>query len=80
MNEDCRRLHNNGMITPLSALMGEFADTTKQTFVSINNLNSLLIEKCEDAKYAHKSVAEDIKKVDRAWNRVLNYIPIVIFC
>ena len=61
------------------SFLPEFIQSIKSNLISIKNISLLSMEKFNDVefkKYSHKSIEEDIKKIDSVLNSLLNYIHI----
>ncbi len=61
------------------SFLPELIQSIKNNLISIQNMSLLSMEKFNDIefkKYSHKSVEEDIKKIDSVLNSLLNYIHI----
>ena len=61
------------------SFLPEFIQSIKTNLISIKNISLLSMEKFNDVefkKYSHKSIEEDIKKIDSVLNSLLNYIHI----
>lgn len=68
-----------GSVSFTSSFLIEMIQFIKNTLVSITNINHLSVEKFNDLefkKYCHKSIYQDIKKIDSVLNAVLNYINV----
>ena len=68
-----------GSISFTSSFLIEMIQFIKNTLVSISNINHLSEEKFNDVefrKYCHKSIYQDIKKIDSVLNALLNYINV----
>jgi hypothetical protein len=62
-----------------ASLWIELISTTKSTLFSVKSVSQLSVDKFNDPefrKYARKSIAQDIKKIDSVLNSLLNYIQI----
>lgn len=74
------KVHNPEEIIAFPAsLWIELISTTKSTLFSIKSVSQLSVDKFNDPefrKYARKSIAQDIKKIDSVLNSLLNYIQI----
>jgi nitrogen-specific signal transduction histidine kinase len=74
------KIHNQEEIISFPAsLWVELISTTKSTLFSIKSVSQLSVDKFNDPefrKYARKSIAQDIKKIDSVLNSLLNYIQI----
>ncbi len=70
-----------GTISFPASLWIDLISTTKSTLFSIKSISQLSVDKFNDPefrKYASKSIAQDIKKIDSVLNSLLNYIQINI--
>ncbi len=74
------KAHNQeGTISFSASLWIDLISTTKSTLFSIKSISQLSVDKFNDPefrKYASKSIAQDIKKIDSVLNSLLNYIQI----
>ena len=74
------KIHSQEEIISLPAsLWIELISTTKSTLFSVKSVSQLSVDKFNDPefrKYARKSIAQDIKKIDSVLNSLLNYIQI----
>jgi hypothetical protein len=62
-----------------ASLWIELISTKKSTLFSVKSVSQLSVDKFNDPefrKYARKSIAQDIKKIDSVLNSLLNYIQI----
>ena len=74
------KAHSQEEIISFSAsLWIDLISTMKSTLFSVKSISQLSLDKFNDAefrKYARKSIAQDIKKIDSVLNSLLNYIQI----